>query len=144
MKLRDEEFVISDLIRRKELGYLIFHDENSLPSQDEQNKILENLLLGIPLCLKGVRSKNGKIHVLDTEFNVISYFLNGNINFTSSIYTGGYPFDRTQIDSNLLPRINSIKINFLTFHVKDDSKIIQSFFNNKYSLDEINEMKSIK
>lgn len=143
MKLREEELTIYDLLRRKDLGQINFLDQNTLPAQENQNKMLESLLLGVPLCLKGIRSKNAKISIMDTNFNVLFYFFNGNINFKSTIFTEGFPFDKDQIDKELLERIFSIKVKILTFNIKDESKIIKEYFENKYSEKEINEMKEV-
>ena len=140
MQFKNESIKIYELLRKKELGQVDFVDEMTLPKVNNLNKILEKLLLGIPTTLTGIQTYNGKKHILNTDFNFILLFLNGDINFKSDLYTNGEALNVNHILESSLNRIMDAEVNIYTLGKSVDNDYIVSFFDNEYTLEQIQEI----
>jgi hypothetical protein len=112
-------------------------DSMTLPDNKGISRFLDKMMLNIEPQFYGIVGKSGVITILSTDINIITYFCNDNVYYTSKKFTKGAPISIVQ-DNVLRSTIESRKIKIISlFNSYGSVQEIEEFFEYKYTAEEI-------
>lgn len=137
--IRHDVFSTYEFKRFIDKNKIQIEDMMTLPSNREISRYIDKMMFDIKPNIYGIMSKNGVRTILSVEANIITYFLNDNVYYSSKKFTKGMPVSIAQ-DKTLQGIFETRELNLYCLGANYGTiQEIEEFFNFQYTTDEITE-----